>query len=414
MPCSNYTVVNNLYSRMETELIVCFESSSRTKTQLDSLIESGQYKDYSEAISSALENLIVLQNELSGRGALIIESAEKSASLRSQQKSGKASRRSKMVQRTKRGNVKKYSTSKAFLQNVPTQVPEIFLLGNIGKPFSSPANPPGDVWTMGQNVPLERWIFGQYNRLLPVKASCRAFANLLNGKPNGVALDEAASRISEEALTLGSFLAHRDKQNGTKRDEALSTAFPSLDREIEKSRLRYANQFVASINKQGKVSGLLMDLKLINHTGTKNPRLKLTEAGWGFAKLRNPVFDGDTLGTTQKFTAEERSFLLNHISSSVPAEDFAYRTILVAVDGGAQTPEKLDAALREHVSQNAGRGLTKSFLASQRSGAVSRMADLELITRERDGVKVFYVVTDLGKQYTQDKVIPLQRRKHIE
>ena len=399
---------------MEPELIVCFESSSRTKTQLDSLIESGQYRDYSEAISSAVENLTVLQNELSGGDALIIESAGKSASLRLHPESGEASRRGKMVQRTKRANAKKHSRPKAFLQNIPTEVPEVFLLDDIGKPFTSPANPPGDVWTMGQNVPLERWIFGQFNRLLPVKASCRALAHLLDGKPNGVSLDEAASRISEEALTLGRLLAHRDKLSGTKRDEALSTAFPSPDREIEKSRLRYANQFVASISKQGKVSGLLMDLKLINHTGTKNPRLQLTEAGWGFAKLRNPVLDGDAPEATQKFTAEERSFLLNHISSSVPAEDFAYRTIIEAVDGGVQTPDELDVVLREHVSQDAGRSLTKSFLASQRSGAVSRMADLELITRERTGVKVFYVVTDLGKQYTQNKVIPLQRRKPFE
>ncbi len=399
---------------METELIICFESSSRTKMLLDSLVESEQYKDYSEAISSALENLVVLQNELSGGSALIIEFGDESVSLRPQPKSEKGSKRGNIAQRTKGASAKKQLEVEAFLRNTPTRVPEIFLLDDIGKPLSSLANPPGDVWAMGQNVPLERWIFGQYNRLLPVKASCRALAHLLDGKSNGVSLDEVASRISEEALTLGSFLTHRDNQNGTKRDEALSTAFPSPNREIEKSRLRYANQFVASISKQGKVSGLLMDLKLINHTGEKNPRLKLTEAGWGFAKLRNPVFDGDTLGTTQKFTTEERSFLLNHISSSVPAEDFAYRTIMAAVDGGAQTPEKLDAALREHVSQDAGRSLTKSFLASQRSGAVSRMADLELVTRERDGVKVFYVVTDLGKHYTQNKVVPLQRRKHFE
>jgi Arc/MetJ-type ribon-helix-helix transcriptional regulator len=399
---------------MEPELIVCFESSSRTKTQLDSLIESGQYKDYSEAISSALENLIVLQNELSGKGALIIESRKESISLRSQPKSGRSSKRGKAAQRTKEATTKENLESEAFLRNIPTQVPDIFLSGDISRPLSSLASSPGDVWAMGQEVPLERWIFGQYNRLLPAKASCRALAHLLDGKPNGVSLDEAASRISEEALALGSFLTHRDKQNGTKRDEALSTAFPSPDREIEKSRLRYAHQFVASISKQGKVSGLLIDLKLINHTGGKNPRLKLTEAGWNFAKLRNPVFDGDAPEATQKFTAEERSFLLNHISSSVPAEDFAYRTILVAVDGGAQTPEKVDSALQEHVSQTAGRSLTKSFLASQRSGAISRMADLGLIKRERDGVKVSYVVTDVGKQYTQNKVIPLQRRKHIE
>lgn len=395
-------------------MIVCFECAPRTKMLLERLVESEQYNDYAEAISSALENLVVLENELSGKGALIIESRNESVSLRAQPKSGKASKRGKMAPRIKGVSAKKNSELQTFPRNIPTQVPEIFQSDKSGKPSLSLANPPGDVWAIGQEIPLERWIFGQYNRLLPVKASCRALAHLLDGKPNGASLDETTSRISAEALNLGRFLAHHDKENGTKRDEALSTAFPSPDREIEKSRLRYANQFVASISKQGKVSGLLMDLKLINHIGTKNPRLKLTEPGWGFAMLRNPVFDGDTPGTTQKFTAEERSFLLNHISSSVPAEDFAYRTIIEAVDGGAQTPDELDAVLREHVSQDAGRSLTKSFLASQRSGAVSRMADLELITRERTGVKVFYVVTDLGKQYTQNKVIPLQRRKHIE
>jgi hypothetical protein len=374
---------------------------------LECLVETEQYEDYAEAISSALENLIVLENELSGKGALIIESRDESDSLRAQPKSGKASKRGKMALRTKGVSAKKISELQTFPRNIPTQVPEIFQLDKSTETSLSLANPPGDVWAIGQEIPLERWIFGQYNRLLPVKASCRALANLLDGKPDGVSLNDAASRISEAALILGSFLSHRDKQNGTKRDEALSTAFPSPDREIEKSRLRYATQFVASISKQGKVSGSLMDLKLINHIGTKNPRLKLTEAGWDFAKLRNPVFDGDTPGTTKKFTAEERSFLLNHISSSVPAEDFAYRTIMAAVDGGAQTPNKLDAALQEHVSHDTGRSLTKSFLASQRSGAVSRMADLELITRERDGVKVFYVVTDVGKRYTQNKVIPL-------
>lgn len=401
------------YSRTESKLIVCFECTSNIKLLLDHLVESEQYKDYSEAISSALENLVVLQNELSGKGALIIESGNESVSLRSQPKGGKVAKQDKAAQRSKRVK-KKDIQAETLPQNIPIQIPEIFLLDDISRPLSSLASPPGDVWATGQKVPLERWVFGQYNRLLPAKASCRALAHLLSGKPNGVSLDKATLKISEEALTLGSFLAHRDKENGTKRDEALSTAFPSPDREVEKSRLRYAHQFVAGVSKQGQVSGLLMDLKLINHTGGKNPRLKLTEAGWGFAELRNPIFDGDAPETAQKFTAEERSFLLNHISSSVPAEDFAYRTILAAVDGGAQTPEKLDSALQSYVSQDARRNLTKSFLASQRSGAVSRMADLELIARERDGVKVSYVVSDLGKQYTQDKVVPLQRRKHLE
>jgi len=287
-------------------------------------------------------------------------------------------------------------------------------LDGISEPLSSLASPPGDVWILRQEVPLERWIFGQYNKLLPAKASCRALVHLLAGEANGVRLEDAASKIAEEALALGSFLAHYDKRNGTKRDNALSTAFPSSDREVEKSRLRYANQFVAGVSKQGQVSGLLMDLKLINHTGGKVPRLNLTEAGWDFVKLWNPVLDNSMPENAQKFATEESAFLLDHISSSVPAEDFAYRAILTAVNNGAKAPEQLDAALERYVSRDADRSLTKSFLASQRSGTVSRMADLGLIMRERDGVKVSYVVTDSGKQFVQDKVIPLQRRKQLE
>lgn len=395
-------------------MIVCFECTPKTKLLLDGIVNSQQYKDYSEAISLAVENLAVLQRELSGRGALVIDSRDESVSLRSQPKSSKPSKRSKVTQRPKRANEKgKVSESDPLLPNTPVMLPSIFLLDDISEPLSL-ASLPSDVWVMGQQVPLERWIFGQYNKLLPAKASCRALARLLDGKSDGVPLEDAASKISEEASTLGSFLAHRDKQNGTKRDNALSTAFPSPNREVEKSRLRYASQFVAGVSKQGQVSGLLMDLKLINHTGGKNPRLALTEAGWGFAKLRNHVLDGDMPKIAQKFAAEERSFLLNHISNSVPAEDFAYRAIVRAVDGGAQTPEKLDSALQRYVSQDVSQSLTKSFLASQRSGAVSRMADLGLITRERDGVKVSHVVTDMGRQYAQDKVIPLERRKRVE
>jgi Arc/MetJ-type ribon-helix-helix transcriptional regulator len=395
-------------------VIICFECSSRTKTIIDTMVQSGQYKNHSEAISSAIDNLAVLQEELSRKGLLVFESKDEPAPLSSEPKDEKAFKRNKIVRRSKEASVKKGPKSKALLPATPDRMPETFMLDGITESPPSPASPPGDVWAKGQEIPLERWIFGQYNKLLPAKVSCRAFAHLLHNKPDGIPLEEAALRISEEALILGSFLTRWDKENGTKRDDALSTAFPSSEREVEKSRLRYANQFVASVNKQGRVSGLLIDLKLINYTSGKSPHLKLTEAGWGLAKLPNPILDSKTLETTQKFTAEERSFLLDHISSSVPAEDFAYRAILAAVDAGADAPEKLDSALQRYVSQDASQTLTKSFLASQRSGTVSRMVDLELIMRKRDGVKVFYVVTDLGRQYVQDKVVPLQRRKHLE
>jgi len=356
---------------------------------------SGQYRDYSEVISLAVDNLSVLQNELSNKGALTLESENELTSLQTPSATDHVSKRGGALPHSAKRDSKKIDLeSEARLAEGSASIPNLFLLDGIGELSSSLASPPADVWAMKQEVPLERWIFGQYNKFLPAKASCRALAHLLQDKPDGVRLKDAAFEISQKALTIGSLLARYDKQNGTKRDDALSTAFPSPDREAEKSRMRYANQFVASVTKKGKVSGLLMDLKLINHTGGNKPLLKLTEAGWNFAKLRNPVLDNNPPATAQKFTADERTFLLDHISSSIPAEDFAYRAILAAVDAGARTPGELDTALQEYVSQDADQTLTKTFLATQRSGAVSRMVDLELMMRERDGVRVFYVTTD--------------------
>jgi hypothetical protein len=279
----------------------------------------------------------------------------------------------------------------------------VFRLDGISGSPPSLADLPDDIWAIRQEIPLDRWFFGQYNRLLPAKASCRALAHLLIDQPRGVLLDDATGQIAAEAAVLGDFLAYHDKQNGVGRDDALSTAFPSTGENSDKSRLRYANQFVASVNKQGQVSGLLIDLKLINSRGgRKAARLMLTEVGWEFATMPNPILDDSQERPTQKFSESERDLLLTHIAQSVPVEDFAYRTILATIVKGENTPDTIDAALLRDIPQDTDRSLSKSFLSSQRSGAISRMTDLGLVKRVRNGVRVSYVVTDIGKRYLQN------------
>ncbi len=91
--------------------------------------------------------------------------------------------------------------------------------------------------------------------------------------------------------------------------------------------------------------------------------------------------------------------MLHHIANTVPVEDFAYKTILTAIESGSDTPGLLDSALLVAAPPDPARSFSPSFLSSQRSGAVSRMCDLKLIRRNRVGVKVTYVVTDLGRRY---------------
>jgi len=379
-------------------MIICFNCSAETKKILDNLFETGQYKDYSEVISVALANQAILKGQLSEKGALII--GDDNVSGLTSPASSKSTTPQTLIHSVELQHSKKTKSNPPPIQE-HTLIPALFILDGISEISSSFASLPNDVWITGQEVPLDRWLFGQYNKMIPAKVNCRALAHLLKDEPKGIPIDKGPLQIAEEAAILGQFLTRHDEQNSIGRDEAFSTAFPSTGEEAEKSLLRYANQFVASVNKQGQVSGLLIDLKLINHTGGKNPLLLLTEAGWRFATLQNPILDGTQETPTQKFRSEEVSFLLEHIARSVPAEDFAYRAILTALTEGANTPDKLDAALKKYVSQDPSRNLSESFLSSQRSGAISRMADLGLVTRVRNGVKVSYAITTGGKLYSE-------------
>jgi hypothetical protein len=259
---------------------------------------------------------------------------------------------------------------------------------------------PADEFAIAKEVPLERWVFGQYNRLLPAKASCRALARKLASEPNGLSLKEAALTIADAAVTLGATLKRHDEQHGIERDEWISTAFPIISAQWDRNKtvMRYANHFVAGTNK-GRLSGLLADLKLINQIEADEFRFALTEPGWRFALLPNPLLDGGQDDPRQKFFDNERELLLEHIVLHVPAERFAYTVILEAIDGVNYTPDKLDSVLVRYLSESAQGAVTKSFTASQRSGAISRMADLGLVARIRKGVNVTYAILRPGRDF---------------
>ncbi len=145
---------------------------------------------------------------------------------------------------------------------------------------------------------------------------------------------------------------------------------------------------------------VFLDLKLINVvTRRKEGRIVPTHTGWHFATLENPVLDQTEKNGSVKFSDAERCFLIAHILRDVPAESFAYRVILEMVKEGADTPDKIDAALTTFVSKDRADELSESFLASQRSGAISRMSDLGLVERHRQGVRVIYGITNDGEQF---------------
>jgi hypothetical protein len=378
-------------------MIICFQCSPETKKTLDYLLDAGQYVDYSDVINMALKNLAILHNQISDTGVIFIE--DKPSKKQHNRSNFDIARIDTVRRKNKSENIKEnYIQSDLALTKLLLDIPEIFSFPKEREVPINYAKMPSDIWVADHDIPLDRWLFGQYNRLLPAKASCRALLNLTRKNPNGIDLASAASTIAKQATILGDYLTHLDNEKDIIREDAISTAFPTSGENVNKSQMRYANQFVASLNKRGQVSGLLVSLKLINLMG-KNNRILLTKPGWEFSLLFNPILDKSDKPYSEKFSVEEKQFLISHITNNVPSEDFAYRTILKIIGEGINSPTQIDEALSQRIPLTENRSLSQSFLSSQRSGTISRMTDLGLLERERDGIRMFYKITEMGRKY---------------
>jgi hypothetical protein len=369
-------------------MVICIDCSTKTKDELDELLGLGQYRDYGEVIAIAVSNQLTLHHNMTAARSIVLGAPEQGESERSVAQAATPTREPR-TKRTAAGSL---------------SIPAIFRSAELDQPGCDLAPMPNDSFTFGETVPIDRWIFGQHNKLLPLKASVRALAVLLNHESGGVPLSRAGTEIAQEAETLGAFLRQVDENHGFIRDEALATAFPSDSADINKSRLRYANQFIGSINKHGQLRGFPIDLKLVNYRGAKEPKLILTEPGWYFAKLHNPILDGAP-GATDRLSEAEREFLLKHIRTNVPVEDFALGAVLAALSEGATAPEDLDHALAKYLPARTEKPVSEAFLSTQRAGVISRMGDLGLVERIRDGLRVTYKVSERGNQYLQEGAV---------
>jgi len=364
-------------------MVICIECTANTKDELDDLLRIGGYRDYSEAVALAVSNQLLLQRRAkASRGAATITMAETST-VREGEAAGA------VTPAGSRDDQKPADT---------TKIPLLFRIVKADVRTGGTAALPNDAFTKGQKITIDRWIFGQHNKLLPLKATIRALANMCLDQGCGVPLVKASTEIAAASEALGTYLKEIDQEQGLVREESLSTAFPSAATDINKSRLRFSNQFVGTLNKRGQFRGFPIDLKLVNYKNPKDPKILLTEAGWIFASLRNPILDSKA-GTGEKLSEEERSFLIQHIRHNVPIEDFAIRAVLTALDAGARNPDELDSALKEYMPERSDQPFSPAFLSTQRAGAISRMTDLGLVEREREGLRVAYVTSESGKKY---------------
>lgn len=375
-------------------MVICIQCDEKTKSMMDSLVSGGSYRDYGEVVSVAVQNLFVITGDLTAMGAEALiygkNRREKDAN------PGKGGLRSKDSNRGPEHGVRglDYHPNEQSLE-----IPAFFrIFSDRGNDTPQVLGNPTSVESKEQYY-IDEWIFGQYNKLLPMKASCRALLSLKCGHSHEMDIEDCVSKVVVEATKLGDVLSHYDEVRGNDRDSRLALAFPKTSDSVHKSQLRYGTQFVGSVNKKNELVGMLADYLMAGIVKRDGEFIRLTKAGLEYALLENPVLDTLSEYPNEKFSEAERSFLLDHIKSNVPVEYFAFKAILNVIESGSITPGEVDKALEHLIQQSKKKNASASFIASQRSGAISRMADLMLISRRRHGVNVHYHITDQGARF---------------
>jgi hypothetical protein len=372
-------------------MVICFDATTEGKRALDALLQTGQFRDTSEVVSLALANYEVLQRSVSTGDSCVVAGGAKMR-----------------IENSRPGAQRAAAPRTSKPAPSQPQIPELCFLNSTTAEGVKLASVPAANVGAATGLPPARWLFGQYNKFLPVKASCRALLNLLRERPGAVALTEAVETISQAAWELGDYLYTLDQRAGRSREEFFAAAFPTTASNGPVSRIRFGNQFVGNLRqpkqaegqpKQTKFTGFPAALRFMVCTGGKSPALQLTTAGAEFALLGNPILDSSQEQPDRKFSETEIAFLLTHVRNSVPEETSAYSAVLDAIQSGANTPDAMDTYLRQRFNLPTEQVITKTFLTTQRTGAISRLVDLCLVAREKEGLHVTYVVTNAGSSF---------------
>lgn len=380
-------------------MIVSFRCPPSLKQRIDALVTAEFYADISSFYVTAVENQLLLEeaeeaeSQTPTRGSRLTSKKDKPKTARTPSRSETTPSHSASIAAEEVPHDRQRSNAAVLSELRLSDLPE-------NPPFSLPATF-ADVFDREEAVPIERWLFGQYNRMLPAKVSVRALAIISAEGKESLMLSAASPRIADSAARLGEYLRDLDRRYGHHRDDSLATAFPEAGVEGQKGRVRYQNHFVGHTVK-GEQGGMLVGLKLATIQVIRNkPHILLTVAGWEFARLSNPLLDETPQQPLQRLSQDEALFLRQHISEHVPAELFAYRIILSLVESGKDTPDQVNDYLKSLRSPGRRSDNDQEFVATQKNGVLGRMADLGLVSRERQKTRVAYRITHDGRSFLE-------------
>ena len=366
---------------------VVIEVSDSLVEQVRLAVENGEYDDAREFVTTAVENQLesdeVSQQEVQTlEDAIATVGAEQSREIAAENGSDNDSEREEQV-----------DTQEAKRESNPT-----------GNSFGHRQYDEIETVPRPDTARLDKGpLWGQYNRLFPVKLVVRCLANELErvedegAEPSQwVNLPQFENHAADIARTVGRKVASHDKRQGRKRGEKLAAGLPTGE-DAEKSMDRFQTHFVGRAEHGGSLTGAPPHLLLVNMQQEDGGTIGLTDAGREFASLRSPLLD-EGFDAGDSLSRAERRFYVSHVRDVRPEEYEAMEKVAQAIEEGDDRP----TSLTERVAY-----LNPDWSNSQaktiRSGLTSRMYELGLVDRRRVGQRgTAYELTAEGDAFLNE------------
>lgn len=230
-------------------------------------------------------------------------------------------------------------------------------------------------------------LWGQVNRIFPIKLGTRVLANSLKDMGAGLMnLEDFRNKATRIAREFGLKLRILDKRKMRKPGEKLSTGLPAGSK-AELSMNRYKAHYLAYQTGKGTLSGALADLRLANIEGDN---IGITEKGLEFAKLSNPLLDSKEANLTMPLSGGEIKCFLSLVSEFLPDEHAFMNTVLGMIESGEPPREVFNSRVKGFLEKVWKREITNAVANTMRSGVLSRMWELKLVECRHVGKTVVY------------------------
>lgn len=243
-------------------------------------------------------------------------------------------------------------------------------------------------------------IWGQINRLVPIKFVLRLLANQIVPSGNDrIDLKRFSADVAEIATLARMHIEKKDKAKRIRGEEL----YVSFSQKEPGSQQRFVNFYVGKLPSGKWTDGILTGLGLatIEQTEEGAVVIGLTEEGKHLALLRSPLVDDFLIEGKQienPFSDEEVKFLLKHLESLRPGEYEYLNSVLRFVKDGANTPTLLQGKISEYLKDRlVGVGVSAKVANTMQVGAIGRLVEMRLLRIEKDAQRSKYWVTDNGE-----------------